>query len=211
GSAAPCNRTRCSSSASSSIRTMRQYRSSARWDSRLSTTPKRSCRPQRAGACAPAMRAGARDSSRTSSAAKTGSSRKHRTTTRSPRAPSSFGRTCCAARAASTSSSLGFRTIRRSTSDVRVVVSDPAVELIEERGNRVYVWLNKARCCGGVTMLGTASEPPRRKTFVRVEADEKFELYFDERIPRFPDELHLDLRRFPRRVEAYWNGCAWVI
>ena len=94
---------------------------------------------------------------------------------------------------------------------MRVVVSDPAVELIEERGNRVYVWLNKARCCGGVTMLGTASEPPRRKTFVRVEADEKFELYFDERIPRFPDELHLDLRRFPRRVEAYWNGCAWVI
>jgi len=25
-----------------------------------------------------------------------------------------------------------------------------------------------------------------------------------------PDELHIDVRRFPRRVEAYWNGCAWL-
>jgi hypothetical protein len=94
---------------------------------------------------------------------------------------------------------------------MRVVVSDPAAELIEERGSRVYVWLKKGRCCGGVTTLGTSSEPPRRKQFVRVEAAEHFELYLDARIPRPPDALHLDLRRFPRRVEAYWNGCAWVI
>jgi hypothetical protein len=28
---------------------------------------------------------------------------------------------------------------------------------------------------------------------------------------RMPDELHLEVRRYPRRVEPYWNGCAWVI
>ena len=94
---------------------------------------------------------------------------------------------------------------------MRVVVSDSAAELIEERGRRVFVWLKKGRCCGGVTVLGTSSEPPRRKKFVRAEADEAFELYLDARISQLPDELHLDLRRFPRRVEAYWNGCAWVI
>jgi hypothetical protein len=94
---------------------------------------------------------------------------------------------------------------------MRVVVSDPAAELIAERGNHVYVWLKKGRCCGGVTTLGTSTKPPGRKTFVRVEADEPFELYLDARIPRLPDELQVDLRRFPRRVEAYWNGCAWVI
>ena len=38
-----------------------------------------------------------------------------------------------------------------------------------------------------------------------------FDLYLDARLSQFPDELHFDLRRFPRRVEAYWNGCAWVI
>ncbi len=94
---------------------------------------------------------------------------------------------------------------------MRVVVSEPTAELIEERGRRVYVWLKKGRCCGGVTTLGTSSEPPARKQFVRVEADEQFELYVDARIPRLPDGLQIDLRRFPRRVEAYWNGCAWVI
>jgi hypothetical protein len=94
---------------------------------------------------------------------------------------------------------------------MRVVASDPAAALIKERGGRVYVWLKKGRCCGGVTTLGTSSEPPRRKEFVRVEADEQFELYLDARIPRLPDELHFELRRFPRRVEAYWNNCAWVI
>jgi hypothetical protein len=94
---------------------------------------------------------------------------------------------------------------------MRVVVSDPAADLIEERGRRVYVWLKRGRCCGGVTTLGTSTEPPGRRKFVHVEADEQFELYFDTRISRLPEALHLDLRRFPRRVEAYWNGCAWVI
>ena len=94
---------------------------------------------------------------------------------------------------------------------MRVVVSEPAAELIEERGRRVYVWLKKGRCCGGVTTLGTSCEPPGRKQFVRVEANEQFELYVHARIPRLPDELQIDLRRFPRRVEAYWNNCAWVI
>jgi hypothetical protein len=26
-----------------------------------------------------------------------------------------------------------------------------------------------------------------------------------------PDELHLEVRRYPRRVEPYWNGGASVI
>jgi hypothetical protein len=30
------------------------------------------------------------------------------------------------------------------------------------------------------------------------------------RLRVLPDELHLEARRFPRRIEAYWNGCAWI-
>ena len=93
---------------------------------------------------------------------------------------------------------------------MRVVVSNPASDLIEESGGRVYVRLRKSRCCGAVTTLVTSNEPPRRGEFVRVETAEQFELYLDTRLRRLPDELHLELRRFPRRVEAYWNGCAWV-
>jgi hypothetical protein len=94
---------------------------------------------------------------------------------------------------------------------MRVIVSDSAADLIEQQGGRVYVWLKRARCCGSVTTLATSSEPPRRKAFERARATEGFDLYLDARLSRLPDELHFDVRRFPRRLEAYWNGCAWVI
>jgi hypothetical protein len=93
---------------------------------------------------------------------------------------------------------------------MRVVASEPAVELIGERGGRVYVWLKTGRCCGAVTTLVTASEPPAEKTFRQVDGPAGFALFLDARLGRVPDELHLDVRRWPRRVEAYWNGCAWV-
>ena len=93
---------------------------------------------------------------------------------------------------------------------MRVVASEPAVELIEERGGSLYVWLKRGRCCGGVTTLESASTPPRGKEFRLVESAE-FELYLPAAMTRMPDELHVELRRFPRRVETYWNGCAWVV
>jgi hypothetical protein len=93
---------------------------------------------------------------------------------------------------------------------MRVLYSDPAAELIDERGGRLYVWPKSGRCCGSFTMLATATDPPPGREFRRVEAGERFELYISAGLARLPDELHLDVRRFPRRVDAYWNGCAWV-
>ena len=93
---------------------------------------------------------------------------------------------------------------------VRVVASESAVQLIEERGGRLYVWPKRGRCCGGVTTLATATSPPPRTEFRRVD-DAGFELYLPSALARVPDELHVEQRRFPRRVEAYWNGCAWVV
>jgi hypothetical protein len=93
---------------------------------------------------------------------------------------------------------------------MRVVASDSAVESIEEDGGRLYVWLKRGRCCGSLTTLASASAPPRGKEFRRV-GDAEFELYLPSSLTRLPDELHVELRRFPRRVEAYWNGCAWVM
>ena len=80
--------------------------------------------------------------------------------------------------------------------------------MIGARGGRVYVWARKSRCCGGLTTLSTASEPPVGIEFERAEA-EPFELYVPTRFRR-PEELHLDVGRSGRRIEAYWNGCAWV-
>ena len=92
---------------------------------------------------------------------------------------------------------------------MRVVASTGATRLIQAKGGSLYVWPHRARCCGAVTMLRTSSRPPGGKTF-RVVAEDGFELHLPAGLARLPEELHLEVRRCPRRVEAYWNGCAWV-
>ena len=94
---------------------------------------------------------------------------------------------------------------------MRVVVSESASELIEAQGGRLYVWLKRARCCGSLTTLATASEPPAERAFRQVESGRAFELYVPLGLTRLPDELHLDVPRRRRRVEAYWDGCVWVV
>ena len=93
---------------------------------------------------------------------------------------------------------------------MRLVVSESATDLIQERGGRLYVWVKRGRCCGAVTRLATSSEAPARIEFRRVPDSERFALFIQLRLARLPDELQIDVKRFPRRVEAYWNGCAWV-
>jgi hypothetical protein len=43
----------------------------------------------------------------------------------------------------------------------------------------------------------------------RLVADGEFEVYLPVGLSaRPPDELHVTVRRFPRRLAAYWNGCS---
>jgi hypothetical protein len=93
---------------------------------------------------------------------------------------------------------------------MRLVVSDAAAEVIEEQGGRLFVWPKKAHCCGGLVTLATSTKPQQGE-FRRVAASERFELLFPVGLTQMPDELHIEVRRHPRRIEAYWNGCAWVI
>lgn len=93
---------------------------------------------------------------------------------------------------------------------MRVIASDPAVELIEQRGGQLFVWPTRSRCCGAVARLESSTEQPPNRAFRRVDAESGFELFLPEHLARAPDELHVAVRRFPRRVEAYWNGCAWI-
>ena len=96
---------------------------------------------------------------------------------------------------------------------MRVVLSAPSVmDKIREQGGRLFVWTDTHRCCGGgVTYLLTATQPARGHEFRRVETD-GFELFFDPGGRQLPEELHLDLKGLGRkRVEAYWNGCAFAV
>ncbi len=93
---------------------------------------------------------------------------------------------------------------------MRLLVSEPAARLIGSRGGRLYVWPKKARCCGGLTTLATSTEPGPGREFRSAASLDGVELFVPATLAPLPDELHVELHRFPRRVEAYWNGCAWV-
>jgi hypothetical protein len=94
---------------------------------------------------------------------------------------------------------------------VRVVVSDAALELIRNRGGRLYVSVKASRCCGANRTLVTAHEPPAGKDFRSVASSSGFELFMSRGLTNLPNELHVDRGRFSRRVDAYWNGCAWIV
>lgn len=98
------------------------------------------------------------------------------------------------------------------TKTVRVIGSPRAVERIRELGGRLYVRAARHRCCGGgFTLLDVSTELPPAGTFDRVEAD-GFELFLDRSLASIAAELHVEERGWIKpRIEAYWNGCAYVL
>jgi hypothetical protein len=94
---------------------------------------------------------------------------------------------------------------------MRVVASDEARRYVSQRGGRLYVWLTSSACCHPVPRLECATHAKGDRDFRQV-ADDDFEIWAPARIARLPSELHVEVRRFPRRrVEAYWDGCAWIV
>jgi hypothetical protein len=94
---------------------------------------------------------------------------------------------------------------------MRVVASVEAREYIAERGGRLYVWPTSSACCHPVPRLECGTDAKGDREF-RPVADDEFEIWAPARIARLPSELHVEVRRFPRRrVEAYWDGCAWIV
>jgi hypothetical protein len=93
---------------------------------------------------------------------------------------------------------------------MRVVVTEQAGELIASAGGRLYVWIRRGRCCGNAT-LRASTTAPRGRQFRRTASNTTFELFLPSGLSRLPEELQIDARRFPTRVEAYWDGCAWIV
>ena len=94
---------------------------------------------------------------------------------------------------------------------MELVVSPAASEFVHTSGGRLYVWTKKSRCCGGGISLETATEPPAGREFRSVANSGRIEVFVPIGLRRLPDELHVDVQRWPRRVQAYWDGCVYVI
>ena len=57
-----------------------------------------------------------------------------------------------------------------------------------------------------------ATDPPPGKAFRRVDGADGFELWVDPGGLTPPEELVLEVRGWRiKRVEAYWNGCVFVV
>ena len=107
---------------------------------------------------------------------------------------------------------------------VKIVADDATQTYIHDGGGSVWVWLDPHGGLGGPALiyLDAALEPPgaskatRRKRsarrshrFTEFEAG-GFDLRCDFGKFHAPDELHLVRRRFPERLEAFWNGAIFV-
>jgi len=95
---------------------------------------------------------------------------------------------------------------------VKVEASGKALDYIREHGGRLYVWADRRACCGGTRFIRSSTEAPRKPEGFALFHLDGVELYLKAAAGRLPDELDVDLRgrRHPR-VEAYWNGCAYVV
>lgn len=95
---------------------------------------------------------------------------------------------------------------------MKVEASTEALDFIREQGGRLYVWADRHACCGGTRFIRSSTDHPAEpEAFVRIDLD-GWDLYLRTAAGRLPDELDIGLRGRRRpRVEAYWNGCAYLI
>ena len=97
---------------------------------------------------------------------------------------------------------------------MEVTTTQEARAFIAEHGGELFVWSTDHSCCGGrLTLLDSATDPPAKvlgRHFDRIDGG-GFALFLSAGRRALPEELVVELRGIRRRrVEAYWNGCAYV-
>lgn len=95
---------------------------------------------------------------------------------------------------------------------MEVEVTPDAAAFVRDHGGRLYVWASGAACCGGTRFIEASIDAPRdADRFVAVTAP-GIQLLVRPAASRLPDELRVDLKGWRRpRVEASWNGCAYLV
>jgi hypothetical protein len=94
----------------------------------------------------------------------------------------------------------------------RISAAPEAETYIRGHGGSIFIWPSHHRCCGGrLTLLETSTERPSGRDFKEI-ARGGFIVFLDASLRERPEEIELSLRGIHRkRIEAYWDGCAFVI
>jgi hypothetical protein len=94
--------------------------------------------------------------------------------------------------------------------DVEMVAPADVRDFVAARGGRVFVWISRHPALFAPLCLVEASlEPPWHDFAFRRIAGPGFDVYLEATQHIWPKTLEFGLRRH-KRVEAYWNGLAWV-
>jgi len=95
---------------------------------------------------------------------------------------------------------------------MKIEVTPGAGAFVRDHGGRLYVWASGVACCGGTRFIEASTDTPRDAArFVPMDAT-GIELLVRPANAQLPDELRIDVRGWRRpRVEASWNGCAYLV
>ncbi len=103
----------------------------------------------------------------------------------------------------------GLHDVTGVATDVEITASDEARDTIVAHGGRVFVWISVhpgipcAFC-----LLEVSFQPPKRDFGFRRLHGPGFDVYLESTQRIWPRKLEF-ARRW-RRIEAYWNGLAWI-
>src|SRR5947209_18943228 len=94
----------------------------------------------------------------------------------------------------------------------QICASPEAETYLRDHGGSIFIWPSHHRCYGGrLTLLKTSIQRPANRTFEAI-AGRGFTVFLDASLRERPERIDLSLRGVRRkRVEAYWNGCAFVL
>ena len=110
-----------------------------------------------------------------------------------------------------TPKSMGMTEVTDVATDVEIVAPEDVRDFVAAHGGRLFVWISVhpgVRCT--LSLLEASLKPPREREsdFRRIKAP-GFDLYLEATQRFWPKTMEFGLRRH-RRVEAYWNGLAWI-
>jgi hypothetical protein len=94
---------------------------------------------------------------------------------------------------------------------MKIEATADALKLIRHRGGMLFVWIEAGM--RGVRFLRTSTEPPADALdWDRTETSDGFLVFTPPRM-RKPRTLGLEVRGFltKLRINALWNGCAFVM
>jgi hypothetical protein len=106
---------------------------------------------------------------------------------------------------------MGITDVTDVPTDVEIVAPDEVRDFVAVHGGRLYVWISVHHGvpCALCLLETSLEHPSRGDLYFRRVAAPGFDLYLEARQRIWPKTMEFALRRH-RRVEAYWNGLAWI-